>query len=349
VDHSEVLCAIKNLNVEVDFSPIMAAISSMEVDMSPLQKAISRLEMMSDQKPVLEAIRRISIPDGQEIANAVLERMRKSNLLPDNMEFVKEIRKLRQPDLSPILQAINSAEVDFGPVQEEMRGIREANDALISLVDTEPLLAAIASLRSEVLGHTEVMNQIQWAQPPTMPIPTVQTIQAAPQPRFIVEQDCFDEVAMVPKQVTSQVVRQQSGPPAIQATVISETYRSTTPRQASYQPAVQAGEQCTAARLLAPAESGSISYGLRRAGMGPSFAGGAVPLDAATSLLPTASPARVLTSSAVAPAQAPATVAAVVTALRKETLPADPDDVTATHAEPEDATAASGGIAPDQV
>jgi len=116
----EILKAVNKLDVQQDLSPIVSAITSAEVDFTSIHEAINSIDLTVDHSPILEAIRQIKVPDHEEIAATVHERLRRSNSFPDHSEVLKEIRKV----IGPVLQAINSAEIDLGPVHEAIRKIK---------------------------------------------------------------------------------------------------------------------------------------------------------------------------------------------------------------------------------
>jgi len=208
-DHELVLREIRKH--KPDLSPIMQAISAADVDLSPVHEAIGRIKVNVDHSEVLNAVKRIKDPDHDAIARMVHERLRNQNFATkdDHEIILKELRTLKvDPDIGPVIQAINSAEVDFTPVLERIENIN------VQVNNTE-VLQAIAEMRAELRTFREVPTAVMSVpQPQPQPPPVVQV--AAP----------VQQLQMIPTTTRVTQVVQPPVPQAVQAVTAPATMQA---------------------------------------------------------------------------------------------------------------------------
>merc|ERR1719265_2032667 len=108
MEHSEIVEEIRQLRLEPDLTPVMGAINGLVSDVSSLAEAITRIHRVIDYGPLLEAVKRINMPDVQSLANAVVDHISRTAVSRDE-QMLQQIRATRV-DLGPLIQAINSAE-----------------------------------------------------------------------------------------------------------------------------------------------------------------------------------------------------------------------------------------------
>jgi cell fate (sporulation/competence/biofilm development) regulator YlbF (YheA/YmcA/DUF963 family) len=154
VDHGEVLMELKRLKQDLDPQPVIAALQASEVDFAPVLDAVNDISVTVDHSPILEEIRKIKIkpPDHELIALCVLDHLKPFMVTVDHhrevMSAVKSVSG--EPDLEPILSAIEAAEVDFGPIHDAISNINLH-------VDHSPILEAI---RRSAPDHEEIASTL---------------------------------------------------------------------------------------------------------------------------------------------------------------------------------------------
>mmetsp|Transcript_1542 Transcript_1542/g.3980 ORF Transcript_1542/g.3980 Transcript_1542/m.3980 type:complete len:679 (-) Transcript_1542:178-2214(-) len=205
--HGEVLSAVRKIRIkEPDLTPIIDAINSSEVNLDPVLQAINRIprydhgavieaistididhDKIADRvhqkvrghdfghSEVLSAVRNLSItaggpPDHDAIAHAVHQRVQGMDFgHGEVLQAVKRIR-IKDTDLSPVLDAINASEVDLTPIHEAITNIdikvdfREVLQAIRRLnltVDYD----AIAETVAHRLDYDEMMKALRRMRP----------------------------------------------------------------------------------------------------------------------------------------------------------------------------------------
>lgn len=138
-DFAELVETVRRIRFEPDFSPILAALHA-DVDFSPILDAISRVKL--DQTPVLEAIRRIEVPDVEAVGRVVGDRIRRANLSTreDSQEILNAVRRI--PDNSEVLDALRSLEPDNSEVLSVLRGLSIPGEQVIATAVLEKLRRA---------------------------------------------------------------------------------------------------------------------------------------------------------------------------------------------------------------
>lgn len=248
--HAELLQVIKKLNVQTDLSPILSAISSAEVDFSPIHEAIKNIDVTVDHTPLIQAIQRIKLPNHEDIADIVHDRLRRSNLFPDLSEVLKEIRNTGAPDFGPVLEAINSAEIDLSPVHEAVKRIQVPDHNMIAVavherlacglpdhgelireiqkvtasIDHNPVLQAVENLRAEILSMRGMELKVAMPTPTLSPMPAPlsprPTLSPRPQARLAVQTvpTTMPLIPMMPSPV-APIVR---APATVSTTIVGE-------------------------------------------------------------------------------------------------------------------------------
>jgi len=136
VDQGDVLRAISKIKLEPDLTPLLRAISAAEVDLSPVLDAVSKIHVHVDHAPVVEAVKRINMPDVHTLATIISDKLRKTALNAEG-DVIEEIRRLRvDPDLTPVMSALNSLVADVSSLAEAMGRIHR-------MIDYTPLLDAV--------------------------------------------------------------------------------------------------------------------------------------------------------------------------------------------------------------
>jgi len=201
--HGEVLNAVRKIKIkETDLTPVLDAINNSEVDLNPVHEAIRRIpvydhtavitaingiqidhDAIADRvhsrvrdhdfghSEVLHAVKRINnAPDHDAIASAVHERV--SGMDFGHGEVLQALKriKIKETDLSPVIDAINASEVDLTPIHEAITNIdikvdlREVLQAIRHLnlnVDYD----AIAESVAQRLDYDEMMKALRRLRP----------------------------------------------------------------------------------------------------------------------------------------------------------------------------------------
>jgi len=154
-----------NLVTRDDHIEILQAIRKSKVDFSPVYEAIGKIDVSADNGPVLDAIRKIKLPDLHVIATDVYEKLNKSGLPVDNSDLMKEIRRVRAD-----IATIQAADVDLSPILEAVASLPDkANSDVLSAIRRvkEPDHDAVAKALHELLQRDGLvgvnLNPIQKA------------------------------------------------------------------------------------------------------------------------------------------------------------------------------------------
>jgi len=197
------------------------------IDLSPLRQALGRLEARGDDE-VLRAIRQVSVEiDYDAVADAVHKRIRNCDF--GHLEVLSAVRNLRHrdTDLTPVLAALNAAEIDFAPVYEAIESATKS--------ETPELLHAISDVKfslEQLRSDLAKDIRLELDAPPAM--------QSVPH-------------AAPSQPLAMQVVRR----PSLQTCVSVPVIRSPTPRAAR----IQVVERCATpprVRSLSPAPMATV-------------------------------------------------------------------------------------------
>jgi hypothetical protein len=134
--------------------------SAAQPELAPIHEALCEIHesvkkafaLKLDHPDVMAAISRIRVPDKYEIALAVRDQLKESNLIPG------------RPDFAPILEAIQSAEIDVGSLHEAINPLHEAISSINIQVDHGEVLRAIEKVPAP--DHTPILKAINQIQVP---------------------------------------------------------------------------------------------------------------------------------------------------------------------------------------
>jgi len=141
-----------DVGTSVVLRDVLNALNSTQAD---LGAAITRVCSVMDPNPILEAIAALNSPDTQALADAVCEKMSGNGF----QRVIDEIRSIRIPpaDLTPLIKAINDAEVDLSPATDAVNKVA----VLVNMTrhELKQLLKGVKVAETEAVTHPALLTE----------------------------------------------------------------------------------------------------------------------------------------------------------------------------------------------